>query len=82
MAKNAWNVQALAKAVAAFSALTMVVFWLLGTAGIYMSAVEAMTQWHIFFNLTLLGLIGGVAEAAIWGYIGGYVFGWLYNRWA
>ncbi len=80
MVRQSLNTQALAKAFAAFAAIGMTLMWLLGNAGLYLSAVNQMEAWHVLFNLSFMGLIGGVIEAAIWSYVLGYVFGWLYNK--
>lgn len=80
MARQNLNTQALAKALAALAAITMAVMWLLGNAGLYLSAVDQMATWHVLFNLSFIGLLGGVFEAAVWSYIFGYVFGVLYNK--
>jgi len=71
--------QPLAKAFAVWSALFMLVLWVLAKTGIYVSAAEMMAQWHVFFNLTFTGLIAGMIEAAIITYIVLYVFAWIYN---
>lgn len=76
------NPLALGYAGAVVSALGMFVMWLLGTAGFYMEAVMMMQGWHMFFSLSVLGLIGGVIEAAVFSFVILYLFGWLYNRFA
>ena len=64
---------------AIWSALFMLVLWLLANMGIYVSAAEMMAQWHVFFNLTFTGLVGGIIETAIVSYILTLLFVWTYN---
>jgi hypothetical protein len=66
-------------ALAAISALIMLGLGVLGNLGIYTGAVEQMQGWHIFFSLSVGGIIAGMVEAALWGLILGSVFAWLYN---
>jgi len=73
------NPQPLALSLAIWSSLLMLILWVLANMGLYASAVDMMLQWHIFFDLTLVGLIGGVIEAAISSYVGMYAFVYIYN---
>lgn len=47
--------------------------------GLYVSATEAMASWHMFFNLTFMGLIGGMIEEAVISFLGVYLFVLIYN---
>jgi hypothetical protein len=76
---NKLNSVVLGYAGASISALCMIVLGILGNLGIYTSAVNAMTQWHQFFSLSIGGIISGAIEAAIVGFIGFYIFGLFYN---
>ena len=76
------NALALGLASAILAAICMLVLGIFGWLGIYEGAVEAMTSWHMFFSLSIGGVIAGMIEAAIWSFIGGYVFGWFYNAFA
>ena len=67
-------------ALAAISALVMLGLGVLGNLGIYTGAVEQMQGWHMFFSLSVGGIIAGMVEAAVWGSVFGFVFAWLYNR--
>ncbi|PIS04692.1 MAG: hypothetical protein COT81_05145 [Candidatus Buchananbacteria bacterium CG10_big_fil_rev_8_21_14_0_10_42_9] len=58
----------------------MLLLGILGNLGLYMSGVEAMMQWHLFFSLSLGGIIGGMLEAAVVSFAGLYIFGGLYNK--
>lgn len=74
------NTLALGYAGAILSALGMLVMGILGNLGIYMKAVDHMTEWHILFSLSLGGIVAGMVEAAILSFITLWVFGWLYNK--
>ena len=69
----------LAVTFAIWSALFMLVLWLLANMGLYVSAAEQMSKWHVFFNLTFTGLIAGMIEAVIVSYALVLVFVWVYN---
>ncbi len=69
----------LALAFAVWSALFMLVLWLLATMGLYTGAADMMAQWHMFFDLTVAGLIGGVIEAVIVSVVLVYAYVWIYN---
>lgn len=73
------NAVALGVAAAIIAAVIMLLLGILGNLGIYMGAVRMMEEWHMFFNLTPLGIIGGMIEAAIISFIFAYAFGWAYN---
>jgi len=60
----------------------MIGLGVLGNLGIYTGAVGQMQGWHMFFSLSVGGIIAGMAEAAVWGFVLGFVFAWLYNRFA
>lgn len=74
------NELALGKAGATLSALSMLLLGIGANLGIYTTAAQQMAKWHMFFNFTPLGIITGMIEAAIWGFVGLYAFGWLYNK--
>lgn len=67
-------------AAAVLSALVMLGLGVLGNLGIYTGAVEQMQGWHMFFSLSVGGIIAGTVEAAAWGFVFGLAFAWLYNR--
>lgn len=70
----------LAVTFATWSALFMLVLWLLANMGLYVSAAEQMAKWHVFFNLTFTGLVVGMIEAAITSYVLILAFMWIYNQ--
>ncbi len=80
MAGAKLNPLALGYAAAIVSAVSMLLLGILGKLGIYAGAAEMMSQWHMFFSLSLCGIIAGMVEAAVMGFVGATVFGWLYNR--
>lgn len=61
------------------SAAIMLLLGILGNLGVYMQAVKQMQDWHMFFSLTAMGILGGIVEAAVVGFVLSYVFGLLYN---
>ncbi len=74
------NELALGYATAILSAVSMLILGILGNFGIYTGAVEMMQKWHVFFSLSIGGIIIGMIEAAVMGFVLAYVFGWLYNK--
>jgi hypothetical protein len=80
MADRKINPTALSIAAAIVAAAIMLLLGILGNLGIYTGAVRMMEGWHTFFNLTPLGIIGGMIEAAIISFVIVYVLAWVYNR--
>ncbi len=74
------NSLALGYAGAIVSAVTMLLLGIGGNIGIYSSASQQMMKWHMFFSLGMGGIIAGMIEAAIFGFLFLYAFGWLYNK--
>lgn len=77
---NKLNPLALGYAGALVAALTMLLLGVLGNLGIYLGAVEMMQQWHVFFNLSIIGIIAGIIEAAVISFVFLYLFGLVYNK--
>ncbi len=71
---------ALATAGAIVAVAVMLLLGIFGNLGIYSGAVEMMMKWHMFFSLSLLGIIGGMIEAAVISFVLLYLFAWIYNR--
>lgn len=46
---------------------------------VYEGAVEAMKQWHLFFEPTVVGTVTGMVEDAAISFVLMYAFAWLYN---
>lgn len=82
MAKNGLNEISLGKAGATISAIGMLLLGIGWNIGVYATAAEQMAKWHLFFSKSIGGILAGMIEAAIWGFVGLYIFGWLYNKWA
>lgn len=79
---NRLNSLAIGYAAAFTSALSMLVLGILANLGVYTIMAEGMASWHLFFNLSIGGIIAGMIEAAIMSFIFGYIFGWIYNKFA
>jgi hypothetical protein len=58
----------------------MLLLGILGNVGIYTGSVEMMQQWHMFFSLSIGGIIAGMVEAAVITFVFVYLFGLLYNK--
>lgn len=67
-------------AAAAVSAVCMLLLGIGWKLGIYSTAAQAMADWHLFFGPSIMGIIGGMVEAAIWSFIAAYAFAWVYNK--
>lgn len=77
---NKLNALALGYTGAVLSGIGMLLLGILGNLGIYTGAVEIMQQGHVFFSLSLLGIITGIIEAAIISFVFLYLFGLVYNQ--
>lgn len=62
------------------AAVSMLLLGILGNLGVYMGAVTMMEQWHMFFSLSVFGIITGMIEAAIITFVFVYVIIWLYYK--
>ncbi len=80
MVKNILNPKALGYSFAMVSGLIMLIIGILGNFGLYLSGVSAMAEWHIFFNLSVLGIIAGIIEAGVFGFVFGWLIAVIYNR--
>lgn len=76
------NAKALGYSLAILSGLFMLLLGILGNLGIYMGGVEMMEQWHMFFNLSIGGIVAGTVEALVLGFIGGWLIAYFYNKFA
>lgn len=70
----------LAWSLAIVAVICMVLIWIGGKAGIYAGAFDMMQNWHMFFSLSVIGLIGGVLEAGIISFIAGWLIALFYNK--
>jgi len=73
------NALAAGYSAAIISGALMLLLGILGNLGWYMGAVNAMMQWHAFFSLSIMGIIGGILEAAIISCVIVSSFVWVYN---
>ncbi len=80
MDKAKLNPLALGGAAAILAALIMLLLGILGNIGVYTGAVDMMQQWHVFFSLSIGGIIAGMAEAAVISFVFVYLFGFIYNK--
>jgi len=74
------NAFAFGAAAAIVAAIGMLLLGILGNLGIYSGAVSMMSQWHMFFSLTPVGILTGMAEAAVITFVFIYIFGLIYNK--
>ncbi len=74
------NELALGYSLAIISAAGMLLLGILGNFGIYTGGVESMMRWHIFFDLSIFGIIAGILEAAVFSFVIGYAIAWVYNK--
>jgi len=80
MARNQANGLAAGYAGAILAAGGMLLLGVLGNLGLYTGAVTIMEQWHLFFSLSVTGIIAGMIEAAVLTFVVLYAFVWLYNK--
>ena len=74
------NAKAMGFSVALISTACMLLLGIFGNLGIYIGAVNMMQQLHLFFSLSLLGIIGGMIEAAIISFVVTYIIVYFYNK--
>jgi len=74
------NVLALGYASAIISAIIMLLLGVLGNLGIYTGAVEMMQEMHVFFSLSIAGIIAGMIEAAVISFFFMVGLAWVYNK--
>ncbi len=74
------NSLAFGTSAALVAAICMLILGIFGNIGVYLGAVEMMSQWHMFFSLTPFGILTGMLEAAIITFVFFYIFGWTYNK--
>ncbi len=82
MDKAKLNPLALGSAAAILAAVLMLLLGILGNIGVYTSAVDMMQQWHVFFSLSIGGIIAGIIEGAVVTFVFVYLFGIIYNKFA
>ncbi len=82
MDKAKLNSLALGGAAAIVAVVIMLLFGILGNLGLYTEAVELMQQWHVFFSLSIGGIIAGMVEGAVVTFVFVYLVGFIYNKFA
>lgn len=73
------DAKALVVASSVMSAAGMLVLGILGNLGVYEGAVAMMAQWHLFFDLSAIGILTGMVEAAVITALAVGLWAWLYN---
>ncbi len=81
-AKQTLNVRGLGYAFALLRVAVVLVVSVLGLFGYAQGAVSLLETLHFTFSLTAAGIIAGLAETALWGFLMGMLFAWIYNRFA
>lgn len=76
------NKLAIGYSAAIISATFILLLGIAGNIGVYEEAAFQMMELHIFFNLSPLGILAGMAEEGAWSFIAGYLFAFLYNKFA
>tara|TARA_Y100000310_G_scaffold343027_1_gene448808 strand:+ start:4979 stop:5227 length:249 start_codon:yes stop_codon:yes gene_type:complete len=72
--------KAFGKSLAVVSALFMLALSIAARSGVYTSAAEQMIKWHMFYSLTATGIVTGIIEAAVFGYVFGWLIVYFYNK--
>jgi len=80
MDKTKLNSLVLGYAAAILAAIIMLLLGILGNIGVYTGAVDMMQQWHVFFSLSIGGIIAGMVEGAVVTFVFVYLFGFIYNK--
>ena len=80
MEKTKLNSLAIGYTAAIVAAAMMLLLGILGNIGVYTDAVELMQQWHVFFSLSIVGIIAGIIEGAVGTFVFVYLFGVIYNK--
>ena len=76
------NALAFGYAGAIISAACMLLGGILPIFGLYKGATNMMMQWQMFYSPSIFGIITGMIEAAVIGFIAVYAFAWVYNKFA
>lgn len=67
---------------AILSGLWMLILGILGSLGYAAGAIAWMQTYHLFFNITFIGVVTGIIEAGIYGFVIGWLLAYFYNRFA
>ena len=74
------NVLAFGYTAAMLFAACKLLIGILANFGIYEGAAQRMMMEYMFYTLAPFGIIAGMLEAAIIGFLFGYAFAWIYNK--
>jgi len=74
------NAVAFGGAAAIVAAIGMLILGVLGNLGLYTGAVAMMSQWHMFFSLSVGGIVTGMIEAAVITFVFVWLFALIYNK--
>ncbi len=78
--KQTLNVLGFGYAFALLRVGLVLVVSVLGLSGYASGAVSLLETLHFTFSLTAAGIVAGLAETALWGFLMGMLFAWVYNR--
>lgn len=74
------NELALGYSIGILGGIAMLILWIIGKLGLAAEAVSIMEAYHIWFSLSIGGLIAGIVEAAVFGFVTGYLLAYIYNK--
>jgi hypothetical protein len=60
----------------------MLLLSLVGLAGYFQEAVSMMQAMHLGYDLTAIGIVIGIIEAAVVSFIGGWLIAVFHNKFA
>jgi hypothetical protein len=76
------NELALGYAGAGTAAACMLLLTIASSMGLYTTAQVEMQKWHMFYSMSVGGVITGIFEAVVISFIFAYLFAWVYNKFA
>lgn len=74
------DAKALGYAGAIVAALGMLVLSIVAKLGLYTQAAEQMMKWHMFYSLSIGGIVAGMIEGAVISFIVLWLFAYFYNK--
>ena len=80
MEKTELDSLALGYSAAILGGLIMIVLSIVGLLGLGGEAVQIMQAYHIWYSLSIGGIVLGVIEGAIGSFAAGYLIAYFYNR--
>lgn len=80
MAETELNPLALGYSAAVLGGLIMLILSIVGLLGRGAEAVRIMQAYHIWYSLSVVGIVLGIIEGAIASFVGGYLIAYFYNR--